>query len=211
MRAFKSQNEQCIALEDAFRKLTIRRGNPADGIPYDALIPGLGRQLLLMRPSPGARRQKVVFVRGARGELRRLAVKVGAVIKALEELSETSDEALNFRKGVLVNLTLQLSILEASANHAEVLRAPPNALRGAPIKTQPRKITQAVAQHYYCLTGRAPTRNVTWDAGNSRGAFVERLKTVYAILGVKASADSQAKAVAKEWRSSSGRPPSFRF
>jgi hypothetical protein len=156
---------------------------------------------MLMRPNPGVHPPKVVSAGTATKELRNLAAKTCALIETLDDLSLTAADALNFRKAALMSLKTQLRILQASAISAEVPEAPKNTGRGAPIKVQPRKIALVVAQHYFGLTGRVPTRNVDSDQGNSYGQFVELLKTVYDILGVDASTDSQARAVVKAWPS----------
>lgn len=201
MQAFGSWKEQCAALEDAFRKLPIRRGKATAGIPYEALISGLGRHLMLMRPNPGGHPPKVVSVGTATKELRNLAAKAGALIETLDDLSRTAVDALNYRQDALMSLKTQLQILRGSATSVEIPEAPENTGRGAPKKFQPRKIAEVVAQHYFGLTGKVPTRNVDSDQGNSYGQFVELLKTVYDILGVDASADSQTRAVVKAWPS----------
>ena len=38
------------ALEDVFSKLPIQRDETAKGIPYESMIPGIARQLMLMFP-----------------------------------------------------------------------------------------------------------------------------------------------------------------
>ena len=54
--------EKSAALEEAFRKLPIRREEAATGIPYELLIPGIPSQLLLMIPNA-----RVRIVRTKRG------------------------------------------------------------------------------------------------------------------------------------------------
>ena len=101
-------------LEAAFRKLPI--APPDDGgIPYEWVIPGIGRQLALMRPvdrkvaSPDATKRKLV------------ALKKHAKILC-EDMS------------AMALLPLKLRILIVEIAHAENPKLPPPAGRGAPQK-----------------------------------------------------------------------------
>ena len=71
--------------------------------------------------------------------------------------------------------------------------------RGAPKKLQLRKIAQAVAQHYYALTGKKPT--VPKKDGIAYGPFLDLLTEVYMILDFKknASAEAQAEEISRNW------------
>jgi hypothetical protein len=103
-------------LEAAFRKLPI--APPDDGrIPYERLIPGIGRQLALMKPvdrkvaSPDATKRKLV------------ALKKHAKILC-EDMS------------AMALLPPRLRILIVEIAHAEDPKLPPPAGRGAPQKSQ---------------------------------------------------------------------------
>jgi hypothetical protein len=199
--------EKCAALENAFRMLRIQRSNKVTGIPYEFLIPGIGRQLMLMSfaaPHPKAE--------SAKKELKYLASSVCRTIGVLERLPRAAIDALDIRESALRQLMTKLRILHAAANSATV-----TASGGAPVKVQPRKIACVVAQHYYALTGKKPT--VPKKAGKATGPFPELLKSVYEILDVerdvsappkgvkrrvqpnKASSLSQAEWVSRNWKS----------
>jgi hypothetical protein len=99
-------------LEAAFRKLPI--APPDDGkIPYELLIPGIGRQLALMKP--------VDHVVASRDATKR---KLGALKKHAKMLCEDRSAM------ALLPLKLRISIVEIA--HAEDPKLPPPAGRGAP-------------------------------------------------------------------------------
>ncbi len=161
-------------LEAAFRKLPIA---PADDgrIPYECLIPGIGRQLALMKPvdrkvaSPDATKRKLV------------ALKKHAKLLC-EDMS------------AMALLPLKPRILIVEIAHAEDPKLPPPAGRGAPQKSQATLVARTVAEHFYGLTGTRPTRITPPGGGKAHGPFLEFLATIYRILGIKASAENQAKA-----------------
>ena len=80
MTAPQSWESKCAALEDAFRKLQNRRGEAAQGIPYEFLIPSFGPQLMVMVPNP---RKKALPPKKA---LRSLTRSIGQTIEALDRL-----------------------------------------------------------------------------------------------------------------------------
>jgi hypothetical protein len=101
-------------LEDAFRKLRIRRGAAAQGIPYELLIPGIARQLMLMAPNP---RSKALPPKKA---LRSLTRSVGQTIEALDRFPESALDALNYKQAALRKLVTNLRILHFAVKTAEV-------------------------------------------------------------------------------------------
>ena len=144
-------------LEAAFRKLPI--APPDDGgIPYEWVIPGIGRQLALMRPvdrkvaSPDATKRKLV------------ALKKHAKILC----EDMSGMAL---------LPLKLRILIVEIAHAENPKLPPPAGRGAPQKSLAMQVARTVAEHFYGLTGTRPTRITPTGGGKAHGPFLEFLAT----------------------------------
>ena len=160
-------------LEAAFRKLPI---NPPDdgGIPYEWLIPGIGRQLALMKPvdrkvaSPDATKRKL-----------------GALKKHAKILCEDMSAM------ALLPLKLRILIVEIAQENPKL---PPPAGRGAPQKSLAMQVARTVAEHFYGLTGTRPTRITPTGGGKAHGLFLEFLATIYRILGIKASAENQAKA-----------------
>jgi hypothetical protein len=189
MPAPQSWKSKCAALEGAFRKLQIRRGEAAQGIPYEFFIPSIGPQLMLMVPNP---RPKALPPKKA---LHSLTRSIGQTLELLERLPGAVLDALNYRKAALRELETNLRILHFAVKTAEV-----ETRRSAPTKTQEQKIARVVAQHYFALTGKKPTVSVSVKDGNA-SPFVELLTAVYGTLGVKASAASQAKMVADKWPS----------
>ena len=129
-------------LEATFRKLPI--APPDDGrIPYEWLIPGIGRQLALMKPvdrkvaSPAATKRRLV------------ALKKHAKILC----EDMSAELLPLKLRILLLIKLNVEIA-----HAEDPKLPPPAGRGAPQKSQATLVARTVAEHFYGLTGTRPTR-----------------------------------------------------
>jgi hypothetical protein len=113
-------------LEAAFRKLPIA---PADDgrIPYERLIPGIGRQLALMKPvdrkvaSPDATKRKLV------------ALKKHAKILC-EDMSAMA----------LLPLKLRILIVEIAQENPKL---PPPAGRGAPQKSLAMQVARTMAEH----------------------------------------------------------------
>jgi len=191
----KTWAEKCKTIEDAFRSLPIYHPSADAKIPYEQLIPGMGRQLLMIR-EPVRRAPASVSKVRAKKELSNLAKKAEALNNAVGSLSKTASSALNFRLEALRNLQTTLNILIEAATTAEVPETPDNAGLGAPEKVQARKTTWIVAHHYLGLTGKMPTLSVV--DGKTGGQFFELVATVFGILGFTASAESQAKAVVKD-------------
>jgi len=220
MPVSKSWQEKCAALEDAFRQLPRWREETATGIPYEDLIPGIGRQLMMMSPRHGpppengdlppelrhspvltrnAHTPKVKSTASAKRELASLARKTEALVEALDDLSRTGLDALNYRQDAIRRLTQNLRILWVYAKMAKVPQILNNTGRGAPKKVQEKKISRVVAIHYFGLTGKKPTMTVVYDKAG--GEFFVLLRTVFEILGIKASAEAQARAACRDWPS----------
>jgi hypothetical protein len=183
--------EKCSALETAFRKLQLPRSiEGVKGIPYETLIPGIPRQLMLM--APWQCRRNILSPKQA---LRQLDDTSARLVDLMDRLPPIVVEALNFRQRALSDLKTKLRILNCAAKSTKV---PPS--RGAPRKIQARKVAVAVAQHYYGLTSKKPT--VPKDK-NERpyGPFLNLMTAVFEILEVNASALSQAEYVTRNWRS----------
>ena len=183
-----SWEAKSAALEKAFRDLPIWRGT-ATGIPYEILIPDIPRQLMLMLPNSPNSRPKAA---GTKKGLQRLARSTRSTIKALDGLSQTALDSLNYKPAALRKLTTNLRILHAAAEMAAKKKAEVKGRAGRPEQVQPsqaKKIARVVAQHYRGLTGKKPTAS---------GPFVKLLHDVYEILGIEASARSQAEALPPE-------------
>jgi len=164
-------------LEAAFRKLRI--APPDDGgIPYELLMPGIVHELALMK----AVDRKVVSRDATKRKL--LAMKKHAKMLC-EDMSAMA----------LMPMKLRLLIVEIA--HAEIPKLPPPGGKGAPQKDFAGNIARTVAEHFYGLTGTKPTRITPPEGGKAHGPFLALLATVYRILGIKASAENQAKAAIK--------------
>jgi hypothetical protein len=185
------------ALEEAFRKLPIQHSKAMTGIPYESLLPDIPRQLMLMAHIPRSEAEFYAAKNNLRNKngLHKLAKKIGDVIKVLDGLSRDALDSLNYRQTALSELKTKLRIFHEVTKAAKF-----HAPRRQPPKVQARKLARVVGQHYYGLTGRIPAKTVDSISGNARGQFIDLLRTVYKILGIKASAEAQATALNKEWR-----------
>lgn len=202
---FEAANRQCAALEDAFRCLPIKRFDAAAGIPYESEIPGMGRQLILMKHVPRPMNRSV------KKDIRSLVSYVGRTLTLLERLPNSATGVLNYQDGSLTQLKSSLRVLWTAAQlHTD------NGRPGAREKLRARKIACIVAWHYYGLTGRKPT--VPKDSkGKPSGHFLKLLKTVFEILDIerelrslprdkagtqldKASSYAQAEWVSRNWQ-----------
>ena len=149
-----SASEELIALERVFRRLP----SPPERILYAAAIPGIARDLLLMRPIA---RRVAPFGQG----LDRAAAAAQQTVEAIEQLSFDAMKALNLRPGVLGRLTMSLRIFTVAARHA----SDGGGKAGRPAKVQKLKIARAVGEHYLRLNGRRPTVFTSTDDGEAGG------------------------------------------
>jgi hypothetical protein len=166
-----------LALEAALRRLPVA-APVGPGIPYETLIPGIARQLSLMQPndhklaSPATTRRKLI-----------------ALKKRAEALSKDMSAA--------VHLPLQQRLAIIAIAYAETCKLPRPARTGAPQKQLALRVACTVAEHYYALTGKKPTRITPCEGGKACGPFVAFLTEIFKLLGIKASAENQAKASIK--------------
>jgi hypothetical protein len=98
-------DEKCAALESLFGNLQIQRFEKASGIPYGLLIPGMGRDLMLMTP---VARPKTLPTKKA---LKDLAQSAARTVKVLDGFPECAIDALNFDHTELRLLKAKLRIL----------------------------------------------------------------------------------------------------
>jgi hypothetical protein len=183
----KTYDEKCAALEAAFNRLPEPPTIQEDRIPHKKLIPGIARELMIMRPV-----QKPKYATVKKG-LQKVATHAARTVEALDSLPPEVIAALNLRPATFRQLKLMLRILPILAKSAEV-----GPRRRATTKVHPRKIAWRVAEHYCALTGkRKPT--VPDKNGVPYGPFLELLTDVFRILEVRASAASQGNAIEREW------------
>ena len=161
-------------LEAVLRKLPIAPASD-QGIPYATLIPGIVRQLALM---------KSVACKPASVPMRRLSA------------INRHAKALCGSMAMPACLPLDLRLLVVQLAHANIPDLPAGS-KGAPAKVHARKVAWTVAEHYYGLTGNRPTRITPLGGGKTHSPFISLLATVYRLLGIKASAGNQAKSAIK--------------
>ncbi len=72
--------------------------------------------------------------------------------------------------------------------------------RGAGRKAEAEEVAEVAGHVFEHVTARRPTLTVAPDGGHVSGAWPDFLARVFAILGVKASANSQARVVMQKYR-----------
>jgi hypothetical protein len=121
-------------------------------------------------------------------------------LETVEALHEPAIRALNYRnpwpRGP-GGIETQLRILVVAASHAKPPELFEVVKKGRKAKNRPQAVANAVALHFFHLTGEMPTR-IT-DGGVS-GPFVYLLKEVYEALGVVAARITMQKRQSKRWR-----------
>jgi hypothetical protein len=198
-RSSTSEGEKkSAALQKLFRDLPLC-ATATGTIPYCELIPGIADQLLLMRPGPSRRKFDVWAdgtnqrvspnakkIAGAKRGLHMLVQSARRTVAALDGLSPRAIDALSamvrpeaLRRMRMALLAVQ-AVPEGKGKTGRLEQAGPS---------QATKIARAVADHYHGLTSKTPT------AHDQR--FLELLSAVYVVLGVKASARSQAMSLPK--------------
>jgi hypothetical protein len=165
-------------VEAAFRKLPIAPP-VGPGIPYDTLIPRIAHELSWMRP---------------------IGRNVASERKAIRKLITLKKKAHVLSGDMSTMVQLPLSPLSVSATADMEIPQLPQPLRGgAPKKDLAALVARRVAEHYFHLTGKRPTRITPPGGGKARGPFIELLTAIYEILGIKASAENQTKELAKHF------------
>jgi len=173
----KAPEATLAQLEAIFRRLPCANGG-------EMFIPGIARELLIMRPVPPT--DKSPFRDGLRAAAK--AARHAADTIAL--LSPEAVSAFNFRDVRSLQRTLQTFAFcadEAGGGQGKL---------GAP-KEQKSKIADAVGRHYLGVTGKMPGVTTNPDNGETSGPFIDTLAAVYEALDVQGSASAQAKRVAK--------------
>jgi hypothetical protein len=164
-------------LEALFHELPIAPPH-GQGIPYAMLIPGIGRQLALMKgvdPKPQRRHDTRCKLMTMKRHARVLCEDIPAMAH--------------------LPLELRLSVLQMA--RAEIPDLVPMTRKGAPPKVLAEKVACTVAEHFYALTGNRPTRITPAEGGKAYSPFLRLLATTYRLLGIKASAENQAKSAIK--------------
>jgi hypothetical protein len=187
--AFK---KKCAAIEAAFNQLSILPATE-NGIPYKELIPGIARELMLMR-SGSVQTQKQ-----AKKSLQETAALMTKTLKALDSLAPedtaTWVTTCNLKPDALRQFRLMLRILPVGARVVEAKA--PVVKRGRPRKIQAREIAQRVGERYYALTGKEPT---VPSKGGAYGEYHALLDTVFKALDmVEDSAEGRGRAIQADW------------
>lgn len=194
--------ETVSLLEGALRRLPLQTPSAdAEGIAHERYIPDIARDLLQLcfreewPLGPEFNRLKSASAKVTASEIK--AVKEGAqhLLKALETLHAPAYDAIAFPPIEMAILTGKLSALATAASNAPI---PHQAdIGGRPKKFTARAVARSAAFHYHALTGKAPAP-INGNCGPAHGPFLDFLAEVFEILGIKASAESQAKE-ARKW------------
>ena len=196
---------KCGAIEGAFRKLPIAIASDPDSLTYADLIPDIAQQLMRMSLVQLAPRyaRKAASAGTAEQELRDLSVRAKALGNVIARMSKNAHDALTtpndqvptLRPDALQRLRATLRDLLGCAHLAVIFATVPEqdggTGKGRPPKEQADGIADVVAVHYFRLTGMEPSLSVR------EGGFIQLLQTVFAVLGVRASVEWQAKRLSK--------------
>ena len=167
--------ERQAKVEAALRTFSIL-DSPPGTIPYSTLIPQISMELVWeARAAPPTVSRKT-----ARNKLKSL-IKTAKAMEAL-----LSDPSL----AVEIPLEERLSIVRIA--HLEVDLSG----QGTARKDAAARVARLLAHHFEGLTGSPPTRITPLKDGMAQpsgGPFVNLLGEIFGILGISASADSQAK------------------
>ena len=177
-------------LEAALGRLSICETRPEGVTPYRDLIPGIARQLMIMRRNddrPGTP----------------LATQLKPTVSRLQGLAQSEhwdglaqdDRPASYH----LPLPLRLRLIRLAAEAGELAREMKSVLsdtsrrpRGRPKNTAAPRIASYLYQEFERLTGRAPGRSVGLS-GDEKGGFTVLVREVFEILGVKSSPEVAAR------------------
>jgi hypothetical protein len=158
-------------------------------IPYSFLIPGIARELVwAARSAPPTVPRKAA-------KAKHQALKKAAA--ALADLLADPSLAVEF--------PLEERLWITRIAHSEVAL---NGQRGIPRKDAAERIARFLAEHFKGLTGVDPGRSTSIKDGvalPTGGRFIQLLDEIYGVLGINASADSQARAAIKAMEKNSSK------
>lgn len=193
--------EKADRLEAAFLKL--RLSSPgAVGIPYVALLPSIARELLMLAHGPDDVPSAMKPASTARSKRQLAAVGKAAdlLAGAIADLNRPARDALILSDEWLRRVSGDLALLRADARNAEVPEQAATEGTGRPKKLVAQRVSHWVGLHYQGLTGKPPSIAVSAATHVAGGQFVDLLREVFEVLELKASAESQAKALIREMK-----------
>ena len=201
--AFPELSDEWAAKEQkiiaAFKKLP-----GVNEIGFEDGFAPIVRHIMLMVPPPKnpviekyTRRFNVVSPAVTRKEVDKVKAAAIKLRDTLECLHSPAIQALNLTLVQFVQLEERIRILAAQAEQAEIPDTPANAGRGRKRRTRLKDFSKSIAEHYYFVTGREPTRRADWDSGTPYGPFIELLAEMFKIFGIKANADAEAREAIK--------------
>jgi hypothetical protein len=161
-------------------------------IPYRDLIPGIARQLTLMRRNDGRPSPS-------------LAAQLKPVVSHLQSLAQgerwdglAQDERASPPASYNLPLPLRRRLIALAAEAGEIapeieafLSHASRQPRARPQHTAAPRIAVYLYQEFERLTGRTPSRSVV--NGEERGEFTVLVREIFEILGVKASPERAAR------------------
>jgi hypothetical protein len=175
-------------LELALERLSICE-TPPDKTPYRDLIPGIARQLTIMRRNDGRPSASMAV------QLKPVVLHLRALAQGVEWKDGLGDPPPTYSLPHQLRLRLTVLAGEAGALSQDIeafLADIPRRPRGAPKHTAAPQIALYLYQEFERLTGRNPTRSVA-QSGDEGGEFTTLVREVFEILGVKASPEQAAR------------------
>lgn len=198
----KATDVASAELEAALRKLVEVCGSPPPSvgyIPHASTIPGLARELVVHGVlAKTLNRQSTASAEKTREELATVAKQAKALFKTLRHLHRPALEALNYRSPWPAGpngLETHLAILIAAAGGDVELAFYVDEGRSGKSISSAKHVTALLAQYYETLTGVEPTLHTSTLDHTPGGPFYELVSDVFRILKIRASPESQIRAL----------------
>lgn len=191
------------AIANALAKLNVLP-KYADALPREAHAIVVGSNLLSVNRLPRARNSQKV--RGAEAEIEtvaRLAAKLGKHILGMHSDSLRALESAACKPHPLALVDdLKATVIAAvhALDHAEF----PAPKKGAPEDTWARPVSDRLCASFEALTGQRATVSTYPDThpryAQAYGPFLDMVRECFAVLGIDASPESQARAAVRRRR-----------
>ncbi|OSQ46762.1 hypothetical protein [Marivita geojedonensis] len=148
---------------------------------------------------------RVVSSTAAKNEIAEFQQLCDRLEKHICSMSKTAVDALRQARSTetdVINLAWQMADqVKLSNGAAKFIKHDQKAQCGQPKLRYAPAVTKILAKAYEEITGKRPTVSVNPIDSKAYGPFFDLVSDIFLILGVDASAESQAKAAVKEFRS----------
>jgi hypothetical protein len=181
--------------------------NKLPGVSEIEFTPGfspIARNIMLMAPRPlnagtaeFRRRFEPADEATTGKEIAAVKIAAAKLAAALSSLHEPAIMALNLDQLHFSQIETRIRLLKLQAEQAHVPNSPKNATRRKPKRHDLKLFSKSIAEHYYFVTGKPPTRRINPENGTAYGPFIALLTEIFDIYGIKANADAEAREAIK--------------